>query len=219
MLYLDKALDPSIWTMLPVVEMKLTSLIVLQLLCTTVTTVRMLLSDAISHVSQQRDTVSYQVLTCVVVYTAICVENEIRLVGGTKESQGRVEICRTEAWNTICDGLWSNEEGAVICKELGYSRHSKLPHPESMHAVYSYMSIRFLNLINALSMQTQLLLLVPALARALDQSTAPILSAMERRLASLTAPTQWTLLVVLMPGMLEYTALKHVSIQLSLINC
>ena len=58
-------------------------------------------------------------------FIAVCVENEIRLVGGAKESQGRVEICRTEAWNTICDGLWSNEEGAVICKSIGYSRYSE----------------------------------------------------------------------------------------------
>ena len=58
-------------------------------------------------------------------YIAVCVENEIRLVGGAKESQGRVEICRTEAWNTICDGFWSPEEASVVCKQLGYSRHCK----------------------------------------------------------------------------------------------
>ena len=63
-------------------------------------------------------------------YIAVCVENEIRLVGGAKESQGRVEICRSEAWNTICDSLWSNQEGAVVCKQLGYSRHCKLTRQE-----------------------------------------------------------------------------------------
>ena len=61
------------------------------------------------------------------------------------------------------------------------------------------------------SMQTQLLLLVLASARALDQSMAPTLSAMERRIVSLTVPTQWILLLVPMPGMLESTAMKHVS--------
>ena len=63
-----------------------------------------------------------------ILFAAVCVENELRLVGGLKESEGRVEICRTEEWNTICDRMWSNEEATVICKELGYSRYSKYSH-------------------------------------------------------------------------------------------
>ena len=62
---------------------------------------------------------------CMFLFAAVCVENEIRLVGGAKDSQGRVEICKSEAWNTICDIQWTSQEGTVLCKQLGYSGFSK----------------------------------------------------------------------------------------------
>ncbi len=57
--------------------------------------------------------------------TAVCMETELRLVGGTRSSEGRIEICRLEAWSTICDNLWSPEEAQVACRQLGYSRYSE----------------------------------------------------------------------------------------------
>ena len=61
------------------------------------------------------------------------------------------------------------------------------------------------------SMQIHLLLLVPASARALDQSLPPTLSVMERRIVSLTVHTQQTQLPVPMLEMLESIVMKHVS--------
>lgn len=50
---------------------------------------------------------------------AMCFENEeLRLVGGITEREGRVEICLSQQWGTICDELWSNEDAQVVCRQL-----------------------------------------------------------------------------------------------------
>ena len=48
----------------------------------------------------------------------------IRLVNGTNEKEGRVEIHWNNQWCTVCDDIWDDIDATVICKQLGYSRGS-----------------------------------------------------------------------------------------------
>ena len=54
-------------------------------------------------------------------HTLACSNGDIRLVGGTNELEGRVEICNNAVWGTVCDDLWGTNDANVACRQLGYS--------------------------------------------------------------------------------------------------
>ena len=48
-----------------------------------------------------------------------CTEGEVRLVDGTSYSEGRVEICLSDEWGTVCDQMWDVTDASVVCRQLG----------------------------------------------------------------------------------------------------
>ena len=61
----------------------------------------------------------YTACACPCIDGPLCTDGELRLVGGTYNS-GRVEICDSGAWGTICDDFWSQNDGDVACRQLGF---------------------------------------------------------------------------------------------------
>ena len=54
-----------------------------------------------------------------------CNSGDIRLVGGDRESEGRVEVCVEGFWGTVCDSSWGQREALVVCKQSGYGARGK----------------------------------------------------------------------------------------------
>ena len=71
--------------------------------------------------------------------TANCTLGDVRLVNGTSELEGRVEVCFGNLWGTICHNSWDNRDAGVICKQLFNSSFGTLcvlPTTSSSNLIY-----------------------------------------------------------------------------------
>lgn len=50
-----------------------------------------------------------------------CTEGDVRLVQGGNSREGRVEICKSNVWGTVCDNGWGTLDARVVCRQLGFS--------------------------------------------------------------------------------------------------
>ena len=51
---------------------------------------------------------------------------DVRLVGGSNFTEGRVEVCYNNTWGTVCDNGFGVEDATVVCRQLGFSDEGKL---------------------------------------------------------------------------------------------
>lgn len=49
-----------------------------------------------------------------------CTDGDVRLVGGSYENEGTVEICSGGLWGLIADAGWDDNDAKVICRQAGF---------------------------------------------------------------------------------------------------
>ena len=54
-----------------------------------------------------------------------CTDNDVRIDGGPNETEGRVEVCLSGVWGTVCGNKWDEIGARVVCRHLGHEWFGK----------------------------------------------------------------------------------------------
>ena len=60
-------------------------------------------------------------LPFICVTLADCDEGDVRLLDGTDDSNGRVEVCQDGMWTPVCSNQYDHNIATVVCRQLGYN--------------------------------------------------------------------------------------------------
>ena len=65
--------------------------------------------------------IAYNNIIIIIVNTCTaCTQGDIRLVGGARDSEGRVEVCNQNQWGSVCDVSWDINDASVACRQAGF---------------------------------------------------------------------------------------------------
>ena len=56
----------------------------------------------------------------VVLARSNCADGDLHLVNGTTFTEGRVEICYSGVWGSVCDSGWDYWDAAIVCLQMGF---------------------------------------------------------------------------------------------------
>ena len=77
--------------------------------------------SSISTCCDEETKYSVALLSSLILHPTEVFHTKVRLVGGSKLSEGRVELLSNGAYGTVCDDNWNDRHATVVCRMLGYN--------------------------------------------------------------------------------------------------
>ena len=65
------------------------------------------------------------IYNCTTELNGLCTDGDVRLEDEDKKYEGRIEICYNGEWATVCNAGVDDSVAVVVCRQLGFSLHSK----------------------------------------------------------------------------------------------
>ena len=54
-----------------------------------------------------------------------CTEDDVRLMNGSNETVGRVEVCKRGTWGSVCKKYFEVIDAKIVCRQLGLQEEGK----------------------------------------------------------------------------------------------
>ena len=62
---------------------------------------------------------------CTTELNGLCTDGDVRLEDGDEKYEGKIEICYNGEWASVCNVGVDDSVAVVVCRQLGFSLHSK----------------------------------------------------------------------------------------------
>ena len=75
------------------------------------------------------------------IFCSVCSNGDVRLMNGSEDSAsaGRVEVCFSNVYGSVCNDRWDERDASVVCRQLGIGRSCTLCTSHASYVIYNFV--------------------------------------------------------------------------------